>query len=122
MITIYAHTPKMASVNVVTIRVKKNRFLVRRERPLFHFAISWREQLRRSSLGGECVKVLPAVFFGSDDELIVGCPIEHAAARIIRHVRKRALRCSGAVPDFFRRSSEGFGHPDRPPINFVRPN
>ncbi len=66
--------------------------------------------------------MLPAVFFGSDDELIAGGPIDYATAGILRHVRKRSLRRHAAVPYFLGRRCGGFCHPDSPRMRFVRSN
>src|SRR5712692_1153709 len=118
----YAHIPQVAAIHIATIRIKEDRALVGRERPLFYFATSGGKEIRRSSGGGQGIQMLPTVFLGSDDELIAGGPIDYAAAGILRHVRKRSLRRHAAVPYFLGRRCGGFCHPDSPRMRFVRSN
>src|SRR5229473_4970302 len=93
--------PKMPTIDVVTIRIEENCFLVRRQRPLFDFAVARSEQLRFSTVRGKRVQMLPAVFFRSDHQLIASGPIDDAAAGIARHVGVGSLRRGTAMPDFF---------------------
>src|SRR5216684_7136414 len=84
--------PHVPAVDVITIRIEENRFFVRRERPLLHFAIARGEQLRFSAVRGKRVQVLPAVFFRNDYQLIAGGPMDYAASGIASHVRVGSLR------------------------------
>src|SRR5882672_1121555 len=110
----------MPAVNVATVRIEENRFLVWRERPLLDFAVARCEQLRSSTVGGKRVQMLPAVLFRSDHQLIAGGPIDDAAAGIARHIGVGSLRCGTAMPDFFCRACRRVGGPDRPRMRLVR--
>src|SRR5712692_1657253 len=118
----YADIPQVAAIHIATIRIKEDCALVGRERPLFYFATSGGKELRRTSCRGQGIQMLPAVFLGSDDQLIVGGPIDHASAGVFRHIWKRSLRRCAAVPNFFRRGSSGVCHPNGPRMRSVRSN
>ena len=119
MITIDAYTPKMAAVDVIAIRIEKYRLLVRRERPLLHFAVSRCEEPWFAAVSGQRVEMLPAVFFGSHYQLIVSGPIEDATAGIARHIGIGALGRGAAMPNFFCRGCSGVGDPDGPRMRFI---
>src|SRR5712692_3017785 len=118
----YTDIPQVAAIHIATIRIKEDCALVGRERPLFYLATSGGKELRRTSCSGQGIQMLPAVFFGSDDELIAGGPIDYATAGILRHVRKRSLRRHAAVPNFFSRFRGSVRDPYGPRMRFVRSN
>src|SRR5215472_13612837 len=112
----------MTAVDVAAIGIEEDRFLVGSERPLFDFAIPRGEELRRASFRRELVQVLPAIFFGGYDQLIVSGPIQDASAGVFRHIRKGALGRGAAVPAFFCGTGSDVRNADCPGMRFVRRN
>src|SRR5215467_15415110 len=86
------NAPQMSPIDVATIGVEEKCFLVGSERPLLDFAVPGREELGRAAISRKGIQVLPAVFFRSQHQLVVGGPIENAASGVVGHVRKRFVR------------------------------
>src|SRR5260370_35234647 len=100
--------------------MKEHRAFVRRERPLLYLTVSRGKKLRHTSAAGQRIQMLPAVFFGSDDELIADGPIDYTTSSLLRHVWKRSLRRRAAVPYFFGRSGGGVRDPYGPRMRLIR--
>src|SRR5712691_2607054 len=112
----------MPAVDVAAIRIEKDRALVRSERPLLDFAIAWCQQLQGSAISGKRIQMLPAVFLRGDHQLIVGGPVDYAAARVARHGWIRTRRRRAAVPNFAGLRRGRVRRPDGPRMRFVRRN
>src|ERR1043166_1003220 len=110
----------MPAINVVAIGVEQDRFAVARERPLLDFALTWRKQLRSSTADYNRIQMLPAILFAGEHNPVVCSPMNHAAACVIRHVRKRILQLLAAMPDLLGIPGFGVGNPNRPRMRPVR--
>jgi len=62
------------------LELKKHGFVIRTERPLLDFAVTWSEEVRRAAFNRKRVEMLPAVFFGGDKQVIISGP-----AKSLRH-------------------------------------
>src|SRR5260370_33663413 len=65
----YADIPQVAAIHITTISLKEHRAFVRRERSLLYLTVSRGKKLTHTSAAGQRIQRLPAVVFGSDDQL-----------------------------------------------------
>ena len=66
--------------------------------------------------------MLPPVGFAGEHQAVAALPVDHAAARVFRHIRKRILQRRSAMPDFVRTAVLDVGDPDGPGMRTVRLN
>src|SRR5690348_9783250 len=88
----------MPAVNVTAIRVKENCLPIIAEGPLLDFATSWSQRFWRAAFRRHSIQVLPTFVLAGENDAIFRGPVNHSAASVVRHVRKRILQFSSAVP------------------------
>src|SRR5260370_14973638 len=111
--------PKVTPVDIPTIGIEENHLTIGRERPLLNFTVARGEQTRGSTFRGKRIEMLPAVFLGSDQQTVAGCPANHTASGVARHVRVRTLTRATAVPNFARAATRRVRHPNRPSLRLI---
>src|SRR6266404_6099489 len=119
MISGNADSPNVSPVDIAAIGVEENGFPIRSQRPLLDFAVPRCEHMRVAAFDGNRVEVLPAVFFRSDEQPILGGPANHAATGVFGHVRIGTIRRGTAVPYFTRTASGHVRDPNCPGMRLI---
>src|SRR5260370_34550701 len=110
----------MPAINVATVRIEQYSSAIGAEGPLFDFTAARGKQARRAPFSRKRIEMLPAVFFGGNEQMIVTGPAKLYAAGVACHVRIGTFRRRAAVPNFPRGPGRDLRDPNRPGMRLIR--